>query len=100
MATGFEDYIVYFVTQPALALQRCQQHLMALMEMTGVKTLSDTVGYDPATLEQAIARCERHLISLQMRVNGFAQPRLMPTRRYDPGPNVGISGANGTGGGP
>lgn len=91
MATGFEDYVIYLYTNPSLALARVQSHLIALMEQQGVRTGADWVTYDPSTLEAAIAQARKDMLYLNGVLNGIGQPRAIPTRRFDPGPNVGNS---------
>ena len=89
MATGYEDYVVLQFTQPAAALNRCLLHLVELKKLQGVRTASDGVTYDPATLEAAIAGAERDAFRLAQTVNGVGRPRFVPTRRQDPGPLIG-----------
>jgi hypothetical protein len=89
MPTGFEDYVQYQYTQPATALSKAQQHLTALMQMQGVRTSADGVSYDPATLEAAISSVRDDIRRLATTVHSIGKPRLIPTRRLDPGPIVG-----------
>lgn len=91
VATGYEDYVIYLYSAPSTALARCQQHLVLLMGQQGVRSTADGVLYDPATLEAAIAQVRKDLMYLQGVVNGIGAPRAIPTRRVDPGPNVGVS---------
>lgn len=93
MSTGYTDYFQYFYTNPQLSLQRAYAHLQALFDMQGPRTAADGVQYDPEVVEAAIIRTERHIKDLNQRLNGVGMPRLIPTRRVDPGPNVGISGS-------
>jgi hypothetical protein len=89
MATGYEDYFVYMYINNPLALQRCQAHVVALMEQQGVRTGADWVTFDPSTLEAAIAQARKDFQLLMGLVNGVGQPRAIVTRRLDPGPTVG-----------
>jgi hypothetical protein len=89
MASGYEDYVVYMFSNPSLALQRCQQHLVALMSQQGARVGADWVTYDPSTLDKAIEQARKDLMYLNGVVNNVGAPRAMPTRRVDPGPNVG-----------
>jgi hypothetical protein len=85
MATGYENYVSLMWTNPAAALSQAQLHLQKLMEQQGPRVGSDGAMYDPAALEAAIALTERHIQSLAARVHGIGRPRLIPTRRVDPG---------------
>ena len=95
MATGFEDYILTFWSNPVQALPRCQMHLMALLQQQGTRTSADGVLFDPTTLDAAIKRAMDDFKSLEQRLNGVGQMSFMPTRRVDPGPVVGVMGAGG-----
>lgn len=90
MATGFEDYIIHMYTQPSLALERCQQHLVALMGMQGPMVGADWSTYNPQSIDAAIAQVRKDLAYLQGVVYGIGAPRAIMTRRVDPGPTVGL----------
>lgn len=90
MATGYEDYVKYLYTQPALALARCNEHLIALMQQQGARTGADWVTYDPSTLDKAIEQARKDMAYLNTVVNQIGVPRAMPTRRFDPGPVIGF----------
>ncbi len=92
MATGYEDYVVFMYTQPAVALQRCQLHLVGLMQLQGARVGADWVTYDPSTIEQAIERARKDLAQLNGVVLNVGAPRAIMTRRVDPGPAVGLAG--------
>jgi hypothetical protein len=101
MATGYEDYILYMYTNQSLALSRLGNHLIGLMEMqSSARTGADWVTYDPSTLDKPIATAMQHWNYLNGVLYGIGQPRAIPTRRYDPGPSVGLGNNSnaGTGG--
>lgn len=91
MGTGYEDYVLYMYSNNALALARCGQHLIGLMAQQGVRTGADWVTYDPSTLEATIAQVRKDWNYLNGVVYNIGAPRAIPTRRLDPGPNVGLS---------
>lgn len=90
MATGYEDYVVHMYTNPRLALDRCSQHLVKLMEKQGARTGADWVTYDPSTLDKAIEQARKDQLYLSNVVMQVGVPRAIPTRRFDPGPVVGF----------
>jgi hypothetical protein len=91
MATGYDDYIVYMYSNPPLALERCQQHIVALMQQEGPRVGSDWVTHDSSVLDKVIARARKDLAMLNGVVLGVGAPRAIMTRRVDPGPSVGLS---------
>lgn len=91
MATGYEDYVTYQYTSPALALDRAQLHLMKLMEMQGPSTGADWTTYNPMTLDSAIASVRKDIERLAAQGYGIGKPRLVPTVRSDPLPIGGMT---------
>lgn len=95
MATGYEDYVRYQFTNPALALERAQEHEIALTEMaSGARTSADGVLYDPAVIAPMLDRVRKDINRFAGMVMGVGKPRFQPTRRQDPGPMVGITDFN------
>lgn len=92
MATGYEDYVRYIFTNPNTALARAIEHEIGLNEMaSGARTSADGVSYDPATLAPMLDRVRKDINRLAGMVHGVGKPRMQPTRRMDPGPNVGTT---------
>lgn len=95
MATGYEDYVRYIWTNAPLALERAQEHEIALMAMaSGARTSADGVLYDPGTIEPMLDRVRKDINRLAGMVHGVGKPRFQPTRRVDPGPVVGTTDFN------
>jgi hypothetical protein len=95
MPTGYEDYVRYQWTNPRLALARAMEHEIGLSEMaSGARTQADGVLYDPATLAPLMDRVRVDIQRLVGVVHGIGKPRMQPTRRIDPGPNVGVTDFN------
>lgn len=99
MATGYEDWIRYRTSEPALALSRLQMHVQTLMEMqAGAKTQADGVLYDPETINNMLrtdGMLMKELNRLEAVVNRVGMVRFQPTRRVDGGtvapPNTGVA---------
>jgi hypothetical protein len=90
MPTGYEDYVQTLYTDPATSLVRAQKHLTKLLELQGQRVLTDGVSVDPSTLQTAIDNVNKDIqFRLAPAVYGIGKPRLVPTRRLDPGPTVG-----------
>jgi len=87
--TGYEHYIRYRTTNPALALELLYMHIQGLSEMaSGARTMADGVAYDPQTLVQMLdpkGFVMREMNRLEGVVNKVGIPRMQPTRRVDGG---------------
>lgn len=100
MATGFEDWIRYRITNPPLALSRLYAHVQVLQEMaSGARTMADGVAYDPQPiLSQLDAKgfLTREMNRLEGMTHGVGVATLIPTRRVDGGvlapPDTSVSG--------
>ena len=101
MATGYEDWIRYRVSQPALALSRIYMHMQILQEMaSGARTMADGVAYDPQPLMMLLEPngfLMREANRLEQVVNKVGIPRFIVTRRVDGGvlapPDTSFSGS-------
>jgi hypothetical protein len=100
MATGYEDWVRYRVTDPATALDRLYMHIQILQEMaSGARTQADGVAYDPQPILMQLDT-KGFLMLEANRLEGVVHkvgiPRLQPTRRVDGGtfypPNSATSG--------
>lgn len=100
MATGYEDWIRYRVSNPTLALSRLYMHVQILQEMaSGARTMADGVAYDPQPIMNMLTTggfLMREMNRLEGMVNGVGIPSLTATRRVDGGvlapPDTSISG--------
>lgn len=103
MATGYEDWVRYRVSDPALALSRLYMHVQILQEFaSGARTQADGVAYDPQPIALQLSTngfLMREMNRLEGVVNGVGVPRLQPTRRTDGGtlgaPDTAFSGGGG-----
>jgi len=99
--TGYEDWVRYRVTDPALALDRLQLHVQGLSEiLSGGRVQADGVVDDPALLMAMLAPgsfLTRELNRLSGVVHRVGLPMLQPTRRVDGGtvapPDTGVGNA-------
>lgn len=98
MATGFEDWIKYRVSNPPLALQRGYLHVQGLSELlTGGRVSADGVSDDPGLIERQLdpgSFLMTELNRLEGVVNHVGLATLIPTRRVDGGtltaPDTGV----------
>jgi hypothetical protein len=98
VATGYEDWIRYRTSDPALALDRLSLHVVGLQEIvSGAKTMADGVLYDPQVIMQMLdpkGFIMRELNRLEGVVNRVGIARMQPTRRVDGGviaaPDTGV----------
>ena len=100
MASGYEDWIVYRVTDPGTALARLQLHVQYLMQLQTVGSVAaDGVSESQAGIEAALRPDSFHMRELNRLagvVTGMGVPTMQPTRRVDGGtltaPNTGLAG--------
>lgn len=84
MATGYESYITLMYDSPTAAYGMALQHLTALAAMRSTpRSGSDSVSYDPASLDMEMARVEKDIRYLVGVTRHIGQPRIAPTRRID-----------------
>lgn len=100
MASGYEDWVVYRITDPGTALTRIQLHMQYLMQLQTVGSVAaDGVSESQAGIEAALRSDSflmREMNRLSGVVYGMGVPTMQPTRRVDGGtltaPNTGLSG--------